>query len=110
MSPQWIDSEQHASLQAPPRARYHVQTDITLPPVVHGPILISFADLNGFEFGARVRNPYRSLFVRQPDDVIANGSASSAETSPLPEAAALQYEHMSSKRATGSPIRRQHSA
>jgi hypothetical protein len=59
MSPQWIDSEQHASLQAPPRARYHVQTDITLPPVVHGPILISFADLNGFEFGARVRNPYR---------------------------------------------------
>jgi hypothetical protein len=84
MSPQWIDSEQHASLQAPPRARYHVQTDITLPPVVHGPILISFADLNGFEFGARVRNPYRSLFVRQPDDVIANGSPSSAETSPCP--------------------------
>jgi hypothetical protein len=51
------------------------EQDIALPAVVHGPILISFADLNGFEFGTRMRNPFQSLFVRRPDDVIANAIA-----------------------------------
>jgi hypothetical protein len=62
---------------------------------VHGPILISFADLNGFEFGSKLRNPYQKLFERQPDDVIANGVAVFEGDFTLPAAAALEYEQRS---------------
>jgi hypothetical protein len=79
------------------------EQDIALPPVVHGPILISFADLNGFEFGTRVRNPYQGLFVRQPDDVIANGVAVFNGDFALPEAAALQYEQQARDKLKTDP-------
>jgi hypothetical protein len=49
--------------------------DAYVPPVVHGPILVSFPDLNGFEFGTKVANPYQSLFERKPDEVIADAVA-----------------------------------
>ncbi len=68
------------------------EMDISLPPIVHGPVLISFADLNGFEFGTKVRNPYQKLFERRPDAVIANGVAVFNGDFSLPEAAALAYE------------------
>lgn len=48
---------------------------IDLPPVVHGPILISLADLNGWENGSRERNIYRTFANRKPDELIANGVA-----------------------------------
>jgi len=48
---------------------------IDLPPVVHGPILISLADLNGWENGTREQNPYRAFADRKPDETIANGVA-----------------------------------
>lgn len=73
------------------------EENIFLPPVVHGPVLISFADLNGFELGTKVRNPYQNLFERKPDDVIANGIAVFNGDFPLPEAAALAYEQQARK-------------
>ena len=75
-----------------PTADTMSEEDISLPPIVHGPILISFADLNGFEFGTKVENPYQSLFERKPDDVIADGVAVFYGDFALPEAAALEYE------------------
>jgi Dolichyl-phosphate-mannose-protein mannosyltransferase len=48
---------------------------IDLPPVVHGPILISLGDLNGWEYGSRERNIYRDFVDRKPDELIANGVA-----------------------------------
>ena len=66
--------------------------DIAVPPIVHGPVLISYGDLNGFEFGTKMRNPYQRLFERRPDDVIANGIAVFYGDFSLPEAAALEYE------------------
>jgi hypothetical protein len=66
--------------------------DIAVPPIVHGPVLISYGDLNGFEFGTKIRNPYQRLFERRPDDVIANGIAVFYGDFSLPEAAALEYE------------------
>ncbi len=65
--------------------------DISVPPIVHGPVLISYGDLNGFEFGTKMRNPYQRLFERRPDDVIANGVAVFYGDFSLPEAAALEY-------------------
>ncbi len=71
------------------------EEDITVPPIVHGPILISYGDLNGFEFGTRLRNPYQAFFQRKPDDVIANSIAVFYGDFSLPEAAAIQYEQQS---------------
>jgi len=67
------------------------QQDIYLPPVLHGPILVSYGDLNGFEFGSRVLNPYESLFERAPDDVIVNSIAVYKGDYALPQAAAMAY-------------------
>lgn len=66
--------------------------DIPLPATVHGPLLLSFADLNGFEFGTKIRNPYQQLFERAPDAVIADSVAVYNGDFSLPEAAALMYE------------------
>lgn len=77
--------------------------DILLPPVVHGPLLISFADLNGFEFGTKVRNPYQKLFERKPDAVIANGVAVFNGDFSLPEAAALAYEQQAADALKKNP-------
>lgn len=79
------------------------EQDISLPPVVHGPILVSFADLNGFEFGTKVRNPYQPLFERQPDAVIANGIAVFYGDVPLPEADAIQYQMQAQKKLQENP-------
>ena len=67
------------------------EQDIALPAVLHGPLILSFADLNGFEFGTKVRNPYQQLFDRQPDEIIANGYAVYYGDYALPQAAALQF-------------------
>lgn len=67
------------------------QVDLDVPPVIHGPVLVSYGDLNGFEFSTRVRNPYQELFHRKPDDVIANGVAVFYGDFTLPEASAIEY-------------------
>lgn len=61
------------------------------PVVVHGPVLVSLGDLNGYEFGTKVRNPYQSLFERKPDAVIANGVAVFQGDFALPQVAAMSY-------------------
>lgn len=72
-----------------------LEEDIDVPPIVHGPILVSFGSLNGFEFGSKLQNPYQQLFERTPDDVIANSVAVYYGDFSLPRAAALQYEQRS---------------
>lgn len=72
-----------------------LEEDIDVPPIVHGPILVSFGSLNGFEFGSKLQNPYQQLFERTPDDVIANAVAVYYGDFSLPRAAALQYEQRS---------------
>lgn len=67
------------------------EIDLSVPAVVHGPILVSYPDLNGYEFGTRVLNPYQSLFERKPDEVIANAVAVYYGDFALPDAAAMQY-------------------
>jgi hypothetical protein len=80
------------------------EEDIDLPAVVHGPVLVSFGDLNGFEFGTKVRNPYEALFEkRTPDDVIANGIAVFYGDFSFPEGAALKFEQLSERRLKKDP-------
>ena len=38
-----------------------------------GTLLISSADVNGFESGTKVRNPYQSLMGREPEELIDDG-------------------------------------
>jgi hypothetical protein len=77
--------------------------DIVVPPVVHGPILVSFGTLNGFEFGTKLRNPYQSLFERAPDDVIANSIAVFNGDFVLPEAAAIEFEQQTRRNLKKNP-------
>ncbi len=43
------------------------------PRTFSGTLLISSADVNGFESGTKVRNPYQSLMGREPEDLIDDG-------------------------------------
>jgi hypothetical protein len=79
------------------------EQDIAVPSVVHGPLLISFADLNGFEFGTKVRNPYQILFERRPDEIIADGVAVYHGDFNLPGAAALQFIQKSRRELKKNP-------
>ena len=67
------------------------EIDLHIPSVIHGPVLISFGDINGFEFGTKIENPYQQFFEREPDDVIANSIAVFYGDFKLPEAAAIEY-------------------
>lgn len=75
--------------------------DISVPTTIHAsrqtPILVSYGDLNGFEFGSQVQNPYQPLFERKPDDAIVNSIAVFYSDVSLPDASAIQYVHQSGK-------------
>jgi 4-amino-4-deoxy-L-arabinose transferase-like glycosyltransferase len=80
------------------------EEDIEVPGVIHGPVLVSFGDLNGFEFGTKVRNPYQSLMGRVPDDTIANGVAVFYGDFRLPEASAIEYQVRAGKLLEKDPV------
>jgi hypothetical protein len=46
---------------------------LSVPPAIDGPVLISAGDLNGFEFGSRVLNPYESFRELKPTRFIQDG-------------------------------------
>lgn len=77
--------------------------DYPIPPVLHGPVLVSFSDLNGFEYGTSVLNPYQSLLKRKPDAVIANGIAVYYGDLALPDVAAMEYERQSRQMLAKNP-------
>jgi len=79
------------------------EIETPVPAVIHGPVLISFGDLNGFEYGTKVRNPYQKLFERRPDEVIANGIAVFYGDFELPEAAAQQFEDQANAEMSKDP-------
>ncbi len=68
-----------------------VSEPYAVPPVIHGPVLISFGDLNGFEYGTRLRNSYQSFLERTPDDVIQHGVAVFQGTFAVPDASAQVF-------------------
>lgn len=86
-----------------PTADTQGEMDIEVPQVVHGPVLVSYADLNGFEYGSKLLNPYQSLFERKPDAVIANGIAVFYGDFKLPDAAAVRFLHQSAKSLKTDP-------
>jgi hypothetical protein len=70
---------------------YGTNTDISTPSVISGTVLISAGDLNGFEFGSRVLNPYESFRTLQPNALIQNGVLVFNGTYSIPLAAALAH-------------------
>ena len=65
--------------------------EIQVPPIVKGPILISYGDLGGYEFGTWVRNPYEMFNRRKPDAVIMNSIAVYNGDFAIPDAEAMVY-------------------
>jgi len=65
--------------------------DTYVPPIVTGPILLTYPDLDGYYTGSKVRNRYQSLFERKPDDVIADAVAVYYGDFALPDASATYF-------------------
>ena len=61
------------------------------PSIISGTVLISAGDLNGFEFGSSVLNPYESFRSLQPNDFIQDGVLWYDGTYSIPLASALPY-------------------
>jgi tetratricopeptide (TPR) repeat protein len=67
--------------------------EIEVPPVVHGPIFISYSNLVGYEFGTEKLNPYQAFIARQPDAVIQYGVAVYNGDYSIPMAQAISHVH-----------------
>ena len=67
--------------------------EIEVPPVVHGPVFISYSDLVGYEFGTEKLNPYQDFIARKPDAVIQNGVAVYNGDFCIPMAQAISHVH-----------------
>ena len=70
---------------------YGTNTYLDTPSVITGTVLISAGDLNGFEFGSKVLNPYESFRTLQPNAIIQNGVLVYDGTYSIPLASALPY-------------------
>src|ERR1700761_8338065 len=75
---------------------YGNNTYFDTPSVISGTVLISAGDLNGFEFGSRVLNPYESFRTLQPSAIIQNGVLVYDGTYSISLASALPYIDRSS--------------
>jgi tetratricopeptide (TPR) repeat protein len=65
--------------------------EFEVPPVVHGPIFISYSDLVGYEYGSEKLNPYLDFISRKPDAVIQNGVAVYNGDFSIPMAQAISH-------------------
>jgi tetratricopeptide (TPR) repeat protein len=65
--------------------------EIEGPPVVHGPVFISYGDLNSYEFGSEKLNPYQDFIARKPDAVIQYGVAVYNGDFSIPMAQAISH-------------------
>ena len=70
-------------------SKYDDKQDVPLH--INGPILISAADLNGFEFGSSVLNPYQPLLHARPTAFIQDGIFVFDGSFSLPLASAIAY-------------------
>jgi hypothetical protein len=66
-------------------------SEIEVPPVVHGPVFISYGDLYGYEFGSAKRNPYQDFVALKPDAAIQDGVAVYNGDYSIPMARAIKY-------------------
>ena len=67
------------------------RTSKPIPTILEGPVLISAGDLNGFELGSSVLNPYESFRSLQPTRFIQNGVFWFDGTFTVPLASALPH-------------------
>jgi len=65
--------------------------ELEVPPVVHGPVFISYSDLNSYEFGTEKLNPYQDFIARKPDAVIQYGVAVYNGDYSIPMAQAISH-------------------
>jgi 4-amino-4-deoxy-L-arabinose transferase and related glycosyltransferases of PMT family len=78
--------------------------EITVPPVVKGPVLISYGDLAGYEFGTWVRNPYEFFNRRKPDAVIKDAIAVYYGDFAVPDATAMAYIRRANRGLRRDPV------
>ncbi|HWZ51238.1 MAG TPA: glycosyltransferase family 39 protein [Granulicella sp.] len=70
---------------------YFSGEQLPVPPAIHGPVLISAGDLNGFEYGASALNPYESFRNLRPTASIQDGILVFDGDFQVPQASALSH-------------------
>jgi hypothetical protein len=70
---------------------YGSDSDLDVPSMITGPVLISAGDLNGFEFGSSVLNPYEAFRSLPPNALIQNGVLVYNGTFAIPLVSAMPY-------------------
>ncbi|HEX4155783.1 MAG TPA: phospholipid carrier-dependent glycosyltransferase [Acidobacteriaceae bacterium] len=75
---------------------YGMNSGLHIPSTVSGTVLISAGDLNGFEFGSSVLNPYESFRSLRPNALIQDGVLVFDGTFSIPLASAMSYIDRSS--------------
>ncbi len=65
--------------------------EYSVPPTIAGPVFISAADLNGFEFGSGVLSPYQGFLAVKPDAIIQDGVLVYNGTFNVPLASAMSH-------------------
>ncbi len=74
-----------------------VDDELETPPAIKGPVFISAGDLNGFEFGSRVLNPYESFRGLKPVASIQGGIFVYQGSFNVPLASALSHVEASTR-------------
>jgi hypothetical protein len=74
-----------------PDSLFEANDFLDVPPQITGTVFISAGDLNGFELGSSVLNPYESFRALTPSDTIQDGIFVYNGTFAIPLAAALTH-------------------
>ncbi|HEY5382869.1 MAG TPA: phospholipid carrier-dependent glycosyltransferase [Acidobacteriaceae bacterium] len=74
---------------------YFLEEVLPVPPVIDGPVLISAGDLNGFELGSSVLNPFESFRHLKPTRFIQDGVFWFDGRFAIPLASALSHVQLS---------------
>ena len=74
-----------------------VDDELEVPQTINGTVLVSAGDLNGFEFGSKVLNPYESFRSVKPVAMVQDGIFVYQGTFPVPLASALSHVEASTR-------------
>jgi hypothetical protein len=77
---------------------YATQVQHPVPPIIHGPVFLSAADIYGFEFGSKVLNPYQGFIGFEPVARIQDGVFVYEGEFQVPLAASLSFAQESAAR------------
>jgi 4-amino-4-deoxy-L-arabinose transferase-like glycosyltransferase len=93
-----------ACRRLPTAASIDSDEELSVPPVIHGPVLISVGELYGLDYGATALNPYVGFRARNPVALIQDGILVFEGEFALPQASSLSHVQRSATLLNGGRI------